>query len=53
MVNHQTKVIQALVSSFTEGGRGVSGTPHPHQPENHSSFMSLKLHHFAVVYGKY
>jgi glutathione S-transferase len=43
MVNHQTKVIQALVSSFTEGGRGVSGTPHPHQPEK-----PLKLYEFEA-----
>lgn len=41
MVNHQIKVIQALASSLTEGGRGVSGTAFPQQPEK-----SLKLYEF-------
>ena len=41
MVNHQIKVIQALASSFVEGGRGVSGTAFPKQPEK-----SLKLYEF-------
>lgn len=35
------KVIQALASSLTEGGRGVSGTAFPKQPEK-----SLKLYEF-------
>ena len=26
MVNHQIKVVQALASALTAGGRGVSGT---------------------------
>ncbi|MFH7766465.1 glutathione S-transferase N-terminal domain-containing protein [Acinetobacter sp. BSP-28] len=41
MVNHQIKVIQALASALTEGGRGVSGTAFPKQPEK-----SLKLYEF-------
>jgi len=41
MVNHQIKVIQALASSLTAGGRGVSGTAFPKQPEK-----SLKLYEF-------
>ncbi|WP_336929651.1 glutathione S-transferase N-terminal domain-containing protein [Acinetobacter tandoii] len=41
MVNHQIKVIQALASSFVEGGRGVSGTAFPKLPEK-----SLKLYEF-------
>ncbi|WP_313738283.1 glutathione S-transferase N-terminal domain-containing protein [Acinetobacter sp.] len=41
MVKHQIKVIQALASSLTEGGRGVSGTAFPQQPEK-----SLKLYEF-------
>ena len=34
MLGHQIKVAQALASAFLEGGRGVSGTPFPNQPEN-------------------
>jgi glutathione S-transferase len=41
MVNHQIKVIQALASSLMAGGRGVSGTAFPKQPEK-----SLKLYEF-------
>lgn len=41
MVNHQIKVVQALLSGITEGGRGVSGTAFPKQPEK-----SLKLYEF-------
>lgn len=41
MVNHQIKVIQALASSLTEGGRGVSGTAFPKQPSK-----ALKLYEF-------
>ena len=41
MVNHQIKVLQALLSGVTEGGRGVSGTPFPKQPEK-----ALKLYEF-------
>ena len=41
MVHHQIKVVQALVSSITEGGRGANGTPFPNQPEK-----ALKLYEF-------
>lgn len=41
MVHHQVKVIQALLSGVMEGGRGVSGTPFPKQPEK-----ALKLYEF-------
>ena len=41
MVHHQIKVVQALASSLTEGGRGVTGTPFPNQPEK-----ALKLYEF-------
>ena len=41
MVNHQLKVVQALASALTAGGRGVSGTAFPKQPEK-----SLKLYEF-------
>jgi len=41
MVHHQIKVVQALSSSLTEGGRGVTGTPFPNQPEK-----ALKLYEF-------
>lgn len=41
MVNHQIKVVQALASALTEGGRGISGTAFPKQPEK-----SLKLYEF-------
>lgn len=41
MVNHQIKVVQALASALTEGGRGVSGTAFPKQPEK-----PLKLYEF-------
>lgn len=40
MVHHQIKVVQALVSSLA-GGRGVSGTAFPNQPE-----QALKLYEF-------
>ncbi len=33
MVHHQIKVIQAVASMLTEGGRGVNGTAFPKQPE--------------------
>lgn len=33
MLIHQIKVLQALASAVTEGGRGTSGTPYPKQPE--------------------
>jgi hypothetical protein len=48
MVNHQFKVLQSVVATLIEGGRGVMGTPFPNQPENQSSFMNLKVHHFAT-----
>lgn len=41
MVMHQIKVLQALASSITEGGRGVSGTAFPKQPEK-----ALQLYEF-------
>ena len=41
MVKHQIKVIQALFSGLVQGGRGVTGTPHPKQPE-----QPLKLYEF-------
>ena len=41
MVIHQIKVVQALASAFTEGGRGVNGTPYPKQPEK-----ALQLYEF-------
>ena len=43
MVKHQIKVIQALLSTLAEGGRGVSGTPHPQQPAR-----PLKLYEFEA-----
>lgn len=41
MVNHHIKVTQALLSSFTEGGRGIYGTAFPMQPT-----QALKLYEF-------
>ena len=41
MVHHQIKVIQAIASMLTEGGRGVNGTAFPKQPEK-----ALKLYEF-------
>ncbi|SPL72474.1 glutathione S-transferase N-terminal domain-containing protein [Acinetobacter stercoris] len=41
MVNHSIKVVQALVSGITEGGRGANGTAFPKQPEK-----ALKLYEF-------
>ena len=41
MVNHQFKVLQSVVASVIEGGRGVSGTPFPNQPAK-----ALKLYEF-------
>lgn len=41
MVHHQIKVVQALASAITAGGRGVNGTPFPNQPEK-----ALKLYEF-------
>ena len=32
MVNHQIKVLQSVVATLIEGGRGVMGTPQPNQP---------------------
>ncbi len=32
MILHQIKVLQSVVSTILEGGRGVSGTPNPKQP---------------------
>jgi glutathione S-transferase len=39
--NHQFKVFQSVVATLLEGGRGVMGTPHPHQPAK-----ALKLYEF-------
>ena len=33
MLHHQIKVVQALASALTEGGRGSNGTAFPKQPE--------------------
>ncbi|MBK5649217.1 MAG: glutathione S-transferase N-terminal domain-containing protein, partial [Acinetobacter sp.] len=41
MVNHQLKVLQSVVASVIEGGRGVSGTPFPKQPTK-----AIKLYEF-------
>lgn len=41
MFGHQIKVVQALLSSMTAGGRGMMGTPYPKQPEK-----MLKLYEF-------
>jgi hypothetical protein len=51
MVIHQIKVLQSLASSLAEG-RGVSGTPFPISLQSHLNCMSLKVHHFAVVFVK-
>lgn len=39
MILHQIKVLQSVAATILEGGRGVSGTPHPKQPE-----LPLKLY---------
>ena len=41
MVHHQIKVVQALASAITSGGRGANGTAFPNQPE-----QALKLYEF-------
>ena len=41
MVNHQFKVLQSVVATLIEGGRGVMGTPQPNQPSK-----PLKLYEF-------
>ena len=41
MVNHQFKVLQSVVATLIEGGRGVMGTPQPNQPAK-----PLKLYEF-------
>ncbi|MEG6546390.1 glutathione S-transferase N-terminal domain-containing protein [Acinetobacter bereziniae] len=41
MVHHQIKVVQALASTLTAGGRGVTGTAFPNQPQK-----ALKLYEF-------
>lgn len=41
MVHHQIKIVQALASAITAGGRGANGTPFPNQPEK-----ALKLYEF-------
>ena len=39
MILHQIKVLQSVAATILEAGRGVSGTPHPKQPE-----LPLKLY---------
>ncbi len=41
MLTHQIKVVQALASALTEGGRGTTGTPFPKQPK-----QALKLYEY-------
>ena len=41
MLGHQIKVVQALASAFTQGGRGTTGTPFPNQPD-----QPLKLYEY-------
>ena len=41
MANHQFKVLQSVVATLIEGGRGVMGTPQPNQP-----VKALKLYEF-------
>ena len=41
MLTHQIKVVQALASALTEGGRGTIGTPFPKQPK-----QALKLYEY-------
>lgn len=41
MANHQFKVLQSVVATLIEGGRGVMGTPQPNQPSK-----PLKLYEF-------
>ena len=41
MVNHQFKVLQSVTASLIEGGRGVSGTAFPNQPQ-----QPIKLYEF-------
>lgn len=41
MLMHQIRVVQALASAITEGGRGTNGTPYPKQPKK-----ALKLYEF-------
>lgn len=41
MANHQIKVLQSVVATLIEGGRGVMGTPQPNQPSK-----PLKLYEF-------
>ncbi len=41
MVSHQFKVLQSVAATLIEGGRGVSGTPFPNQPEK-----PIKLYEF-------
>ncbi|RPE30521.1 glutathione S-transferase-like protein [Acinetobacter sp. BIGb0102] len=40
-VNHQLKVLQSVVASVIEGGRGAMGTPFPNQPAK-----AIKLYEF-------
>lgn len=41
MVIHQIKILQSVATSIVEGGRGVTGTPFPNQPDK-----PLKLYEF-------
>lgn len=55
MLSHQIKVVQALASAFTEGGRGMARQVRlfPSSLSKHSSCMNTKVHHFVVVYAKF
>ena len=44
MANHQIHVLQPVVATLIEGGRGAMGTPQPNQPSKPLNFMSLKVH---------
>ncbi len=43
MILHQVKVLQSVVSTLLEGGRGVMGTARPQQPE-----LPIKLYDFEA-----
>ena len=48
MLIHQVKVLQSVAASIIEGGRGVTGTAFPKQPENRLNSMSLKDRPFST-----
>lgn len=53
MLIHQVKVLQSVAASIIEGGRGVTGTAFPKQPENRLNSMSLKDRPFLDVFEKF